>query len=367
LGQAANDLKDKLASSTRELKDLRIDVHDLENQLARFKSFGRGLEDRLQSREKDIKTVQAELHGLRAQYDRTRALLETRTSELKGAQTFLTKADSLSGAEVTTMVEGLNSEILQTAAFIADSFEFEATQAHSGAVLDAANKAIKNCIGANTLHLLTSTRHTEDPMLIQIAVQSCLVRYSKDIITSWCFNMIPEHFIGEVYERMRRSEDQAVSGRWRALTRNYCRSLLGGDTIPSSIPPVIDSLTNVLIVAACKETPQHIHDKVMSMFSDRIKLVANLALQLNQALGQQVTSSDLEIAYVEEDMGFDPRVMIDICDDDAARNSARVICTTELGLLQLEREAKGNTYCLNQTILLMPKVALNSVTDSTAR
>jgi hypothetical protein len=203
--QDANDLRDKLTSSIRESSVLKMDVHDLQNQLARSKSLGRGLEDRLQGRDKDIKTVQAELHRLRAQYDRTRTLLETRTSELKGAQTFLTKADSLSGAEVTTMVEGLNSEILQTAAFIADSFEFELIQAHSGAVLDAANEAITNCIGANTLHLLTSTRHTEDPMLIQIAVQSCLVRYSKDIITTWCFNMIPEQFLVEVYERMRQS------------------------------------------------------------------------------------------------------------------------------------------------------------------
>jgi hypothetical protein len=266
--------------------------------------------------------------------------LETRTSELKGAQAFLTTADSLSGAEVTTMVEGLNSEIFQTAAFIADSFEFEPMQAHSGAVPDTAHKKVAGWIGAKTLHLLTSTRHSEDPMLIQIAVQSCLARYSKDIIGTWCFNMIPERFLVKVYDQMRQSEDQAVSGRWRALTRNFCRSLLPKDTIPSSIPHVIDSLANILIVAACKEVPQHVHDKVMSMFGDRIKLVANLALQLNQALGQH-TSSDLEIAYIEEDIGFDPTAMVDICDDHAARNSDRVVCTTELGLLQMEKEKEN--------------------------
>ena len=49
-------------------------------------------------------------------------LFEARTSELQGAQAFLTKADSLSCAEITTMVETLNGAIFQTAALIADSF-----------------------------------------------------------------------------------------------------------------------------------------------------------------------------------------------------------------------------------------------------
>lgn len=203
--QEAHELGTKLEAASRGSNVLKTQVCDLQDQLARYKSYSRGMEDRLQGREKDIKIIQTQLDGLRAQYAGMQALLETRTSELKGAQTFLTTADSLSGAEVTTMVEGLNSEILQTAAFIADSFEFEPMKAHQGGALDAAHKTVQDWIGAKTLHLLTSTRHSEDPMLIQIAVQSCLVRYSKDIITTWCFSMISERFLLQVYERMRQT------------------------------------------------------------------------------------------------------------------------------------------------------------------
>lgn len=129
----------------------------------------------------------------------------------------------------------------------------------------------------------------------------------------------------------------------------------------SSIPTIVNSLVDILIVAACKGPSQHVHGKVTKMFGDRIRLIVELAFRLNQVLGQQVTSSDLEIAYIAEDVEFDPTVMDDICNDNTTQNSTtRVICTTELGLRQTEKENKAD----NQKTLLKPKVALNSVTDT---
>jgi hypothetical protein len=167
-------------------------------------------------------------------------------------------------------------------------------------------------------------------------------------------------------------EEQAVSGRWRALTRNYTQSLLSDkdDVITPTIPNVIEVVVDILTVAACKENPQHVHNRVMSTFGDRIRLVANLALRLNQALGEQITSSDLEIVYIGEGIGFDSTLMVDICNDHPRRNQAshgRVICTTELGLRQVEKETKADRGRFNEKILLKSKVALDSVANNIAR
>jgi hypothetical protein len=204
LKQQAKDVGEQLAISTRNSNEFQMQVNNLQDKLTQYERYGRRLQDKLQSCEKENKIIQTELQVFQTQYARTLALLEIRTTELKGAQTFLTTADSLSGAEVTSMVEGLNSEILQTAAFIADEFEFEAVKPSPTGELEA-HERVKKFIGVNILHLLTSKRHFEDPMLIQIAVQSCLARYANDMIETWCFNMIPQESLVKVYERMRQS------------------------------------------------------------------------------------------------------------------------------------------------------------------
>jgi hypothetical protein len=118
-------------------------------------------------------------------------LLETRTSELKGAQTFLTTADSHSGNEVIGMVERLNTEILQTAAFMADSFVVDyigESQFASEDMIELLEWA-KCLFGSKMVWLLRSSDHNEDPTLIQTALQAVMVNWSCEVISSWCFSV----------------------------------------------------------------------------------------------------------------------------------------------------------------------------------
>jgi hypothetical protein len=116
-------------------------------------------------------------------------LLETRTLELKGAQTFLTTVDSHSGNDVIGMVERLNTEIFQTAAFMADSFGddyISDSQDASEDVMELLEWA-KSMFGDKMVQLLRSSDHNEDPILIQNALQASMVNWSCQVISSWCF------------------------------------------------------------------------------------------------------------------------------------------------------------------------------------
>ena len=96
---------------------------------------------------------------------------------------------------------------------------------------------------------------------------------------------------------------------------------------------------------------------IWAKFSNSIKTITNLAFRLNQTIGEQVTSSDLEVMCVRGDVAFFPEDMEDI-GGDYASTADRVLCTTDLGLKQGSREANGNR---KKVLLLKPKVALESL------
>jgi hypothetical protein len=204
IDQGAKEKEWKLAGSERERIKLQRQVIELQNGIGQAQKHGNTLEQQLQRQDRDAKLT---LDQVQSQYSQTQALLEVRTQELKGAQSFLTKADSLSGAEVTSMMEGLNSEILQTAAFIADSFEFSKGKTIAQQEHDAAYSRVTHYMGDGMSHILTSIQHSEDPMLVQIALQSCLAWCSKHFVETWCFGGDPQshHLISSVYDRVRQS------------------------------------------------------------------------------------------------------------------------------------------------------------------
>ena len=65
-----------------------------------------------------------ELDALRLAHQHMQSLLDTRTTELRDAQAYLSKADKIAHAEVQRMVENLNAQVFQLAALVTDSFTF---------------------------------------------------------------------------------------------------------------------------------------------------------------------------------------------------------------------------------------------------
>lgn len=190
-----------LIRTNKELNQMRQQYRD---DLARSQGAVHALEDKLQRRDQETKMLRAELQQAQNQHASTVKLLEARTQELKGAQPFLTTADSLSGADIIAIVQGLNAEIFQTAAFMADSFDFKAIGTDWGDDQKVAYKRIRGSLGATMALLLPRVRHCDDPTLIQIALQSCLVYWYKDISNAWGFDNSLQS-LTKVYQRIHRS------------------------------------------------------------------------------------------------------------------------------------------------------------------
>jgi len=103
------------------------------------------------------------------------------------------------------MLETVNSEIFEAAAYIADSFAFDSKSLDTNEVKEACTRTSK-ILGPVMVQNLTSMRHDEDPVVVQIACQACMVECSRRIIASWCFDGSKvEQFLPELYIRIRKT------------------------------------------------------------------------------------------------------------------------------------------------------------------
>ncbi|KZP20067.1 hypothetical protein FIBSPDRAFT_1045132 [Athelia psychrophila] len=315
-----------------------------------------------QDREGEAKVLRAEIASVRAELGSALKLLDDRTRELKGAQPFLTKTDSLSGAEAMGLVQALNADIFQLAAFMSDSFQPATIETPADEDPKGAHHRIKRHLGDQLVVSLNTLSHTDDPTILQMALQCYLVRVSQDITSDWTFD--GTLVLAELYEQVRNSEDQAVAGRWRALSRSHLRHLSAGgkDVLPHIRNFVCAGLADVLISAKCQLSPPGVVEALTGRFRDNIYAIIDAALNINRILGEEITSGDFEIVTCQAGATFDPGSMEDTASDDPSYGKKSIVlCTTEMGLIKEWREVKGGQRAKETTVLLKPKVALESV------
>ncbi|KAI5991785.1 hypothetical protein EDC04DRAFT_2587261 [Pisolithus marmoratus] len=300
------------------------------------------------------------------------ALLDDRTSELKGAQSFLTTADAFSGTEVLNTLQRLNSEILQHTAFIAESmiesYMPDKVPVQTEEQMAGANR-VTGVIGRAIVHFLGAKKHKDDPILVQIAFQAYFAHVLQWIARAWNIagDETQNRLIDQIYERVRDTEAQAISGRWRALTRaNVPRRQRDELQLTSLLTTkVLSGLADILLVAGCNASQTELVKALSSKFSEKVSFLVTLAVRVNKIVGEDVTSGDLEVLTVPPASLFDPASMEDVYNEAASGAGARVLCTTDLGLRKRVRVSttgeKEKQWAV--TILLKPKVALESVVE----
>lgn len=153
------------------------------------------------------------------------------------------------------------------------------------------------------------------------------------------------------------AEEQAVSGRWRALTRNHVQGMI--DDEPDLAMYFVDAFVNVLIASGFNGSQSMLHEIITTKFAQRIAGVVQMAVRLNKAIGEDVTSCDLEAIYVGPNDAFDVSTMDDAFGRELDGSQEQVVCTTDLGLFRTERAAGGVKQWQN-TVLLKPKIVLRS-------
>jgi len=201
--------KEQLQATKKDMeataKQMEHQMEDMRKRLVVAEQRNREMDQQIQHLTNNIHAIQDEARRAETKRLQTVKLLEERTTELKGAQAFLTKADSLSGADVIGMVESLNSEILQVSAFMADTLKCGYPPMATEEVEQMAAQASR-VLGNRMVRLLRSKQPDGDPMLIQIALQAYMVSLCKEMTSSWdLHNQQCHHILATIYARIQQT------------------------------------------------------------------------------------------------------------------------------------------------------------------
>jgi len=152
-------------------------------------------------------------------------------------------------------------------------------------------------------------------------------------------------------------EEQAVSGRWRQLTRTHFQRMVAA---PNFAHDMAEVLAHIFIAAGFKENLTALQVQIATCFSERIHIVMQCAQQLNKTIGEGVTSCDLDTLCIEPEIAFDDHTMDDSLNtSDPLISKEKVLCTTDLGLGRAEK-VSGTSGEWQEVTLLKPKVILLS-------
>lgn len=117
--------------------------------------------------------------------DNISSLSEEEHAQAKSMETFLTKTDLWSGAQVIQAVQDLNSEILQFAASAVELCTF-AKQRPTLPKMSQTQNDVSSRLGQSLTRSLATRDHSQDPMLVQIALQGCLSYCISRALSSFC-------------------------------------------------------------------------------------------------------------------------------------------------------------------------------------
>ncbi|KAJ6452150.1 hypothetical protein C8R47DRAFT_1229573 [Mycena vitilis] len=353
------DARDRVEGLTSEVEELQIRLRATEEELALSHAKKRAVEAALTEREGETTALIAEKTRLETEHTHALELLAAKTADLADAQSKLPAQDRLTDQAVLVLVQALNTEIKDTAAFLADSFEFEEKKDGANVPEDTEEMAevyerATEILGHELVDILRSSDHHHDPALVRLAFQGGMIEYARWMSASWFFeDPEDEQLLADIYQRVRIAHDQAAAGRWRALTHAHVQELIHGE--PELSDYFVDAFVNVLLSAGFKSSSAALHALVAQRFADRISSLVRLALGLNKAIGAEVTACELKALSAAPGVPFDADAMIDLV-DAIAQPGETVLCTCELGLCRSDKI--DGTW--RKTILLKPKVVLPS-------
>ncbi|EIW80669.1 hypothetical protein CONPUDRAFT_82793 [Coniophora puteana RWD-64-598 SS2] len=341
----------------------------------------------------DAKALRDERAHTKKQFDQVLSLLDVRSAELKGAQSFLSIADAATGTQVMDALRRLNGEVMQVAAFLAEAtlekFEFAfggtskmlsgAGDAGSGGTAVSAEERtfatqrMGSILGAKMVEHLAGKNHGEEPILLQIAFQAYLARVLEWVVGAWLVgDPTLNSFLDTLYSQVKTT----VLGKWRAMTRAHLLASQPDRTraLNHISTTLLDGLAHILLAARCTTPPGDVKRALADKYTHRFALLAGLALDVNRVIGEDVTSSEYEVLAVKSGVVFERGEMEDAYDDGHSHShshshsagngsAAKVLCPTDLGLVQRTKLAGGREGRWDVKVLLKPKVALESVVD----
>jgi len=215
------DVTQKLASVTEYLEMLAEEMEKKKREftttMSRLQEENRGLVRQLQeqtsranllmaelteakgvaaTREKDIETLQSRL---------TSALsaVESQSADLANTRTLLPKPDTAVDTDAIKLVGRLNAEIFQAAALLAEACSSVKGRPLQGTDNRTASTRVKEMFSAKFVDVVQSVPHENNPAVLRIAFQACIVVFADWISAAWHFQEDPApQFFGEVHRNV---------------------------------------------------------------------------------------------------------------------------------------------------------------------
>ncbi|KAG1804975.1 uncharacterized protein HD556DRAFT_1226087 [Suillus plorans] len=304
--------------------------------------------------------------------DNMSTVSEEERAQSRSLETFLNKIDLWSGAQVIQAVQDLNSEILQFAASATELCTFSKQRPNSAKVTQASSE-VATRLGAALSRLLATRDHSQDPMLVQLALQGCISYCISRALSSFCIGYQSKANITltQIYTHMFHSEPQPTSSRWRALTHKHIHELhpeLNEYAINEMTETIFRwSLDIFLISGSTNPQPNPAsRENFRACFGAQVKRISKAACRLAQVTREEIMSANFEVIAADSGQLFDGQEMMDAFEDYGSSDGV-VLCTTELGLRCSARKATSDAPAseesIDRRILLRPKVVLESVVE----
>lgn len=163
---------------------------ELEKQILMLKDEVRRLEDEKIRGTREIQALRNDAHSQREIIEELRQLLDLKTSELQSTSALLPGADSAAIADIIRLVESLNEDIFQTAAFMSDALEPIPRMAKERIQGEASR------VREEGFHI--NLEDSQDPL--QYIFQNCLIQNCQRTLDMWTASEMQSQNLRNLYE-----------------------------------------------------------------------------------------------------------------------------------------------------------------------
>ncbi|KAJ3777148.1 hypothetical protein FB446DRAFT_784507 [Lentinula raphanica] len=356
-------LLEKTLYETREILKARDEeLVKLKGSQAESRSFDDSLD------REDDHPANSELEDI----DRPGSLPDENRALLKTTEVFMTRTDAWSGAQVLQAIHDLNSEILQFSAAATELCTFGNTTSSKVAIQATHDTASR--LGPNIVRILSGRDHSQDPILVQLALQGCISTCVARALSVFCmgFPTKADAVLTQIYSHMYAAEPQPTSSKWRALTHRHIHTMypyLSDYSANELAETMYRWSADILVVAGCQgygKGSLGSRDGLRARFGEQVRRITKTVCKLAQVTKEEIMSTCFEIIAMEHGDAFDPRRMYDSFGEYGTSRGS-IITTTELGLRCKTRrngEFTGTeNFATEITMLMPPKVVLDTVLD----
>ncbi|KAI0326491.1 hypothetical protein GY45DRAFT_1310377 [Cubamyces sp. BRFM 1775] len=375
----------RLRQKDDKINALQEEIERMKAELELTKGKNKTLSDELDQKNREhheastrIGSLQRELTAVCTSMKDAQTMLDARGAELREAREFLATIDDVPDSEVLELVARLNSQIYQTAAGIANTpwllLGPQALHTHfkGGDVLLHAHHhlASSGVLAPNLLQALSAFVHSQDTLLIQIALQTIAVEFFNWMCTTWDYHCPPSAVscqLEQICGSIRTTEPQTVAGRWRALTRMHAKQLhIRIDELRQVICNILTNyIVDVLLLCGVSSAPDVTYSTIVTRFGSSVLDMVELALEIKRTTVERIISRDLLVTLAMPGEAFDAARMDDEWNDPKVTSpQGTVMSSTQLGLSKRQiLHPRGGVRSEEVSTLLKPKVALHSLLD----